>query len=139
MSEDDFELIPITPVRKLEREIQALKNQLKSSPDQTGLVNQIIEILRMNQSIVDQLSTKQGELINKINDTNQKLDKLSDSINSLVEELIAGAEEEVGSAAPMPAASDERLDKILEQNNALINSLSVIAKELSKAGEGTTK
>jgi hypothetical protein len=135
MSEDDFELVPITPVRKLEREIQSLKNQMKTSPDQSTLVNQIVEILRMNQAIVDQLSTKQGELINKINETNQKLDKLSESINGLVDELIAGAEEEVGSAQAQPV-SDDRLDKVIEQNNALINSLNVIAKEMSKVGEG---
>lgn len=130
MSEDDFELVPITPVRKLEREIQSLKSQMKSSPDQSALVNQIVEILRMNQAIVDQLSTKQGELINRINETNQKLDKLADSINRLVEELVSGAEEEVGAAAS--PATDERLEKIMEQNNALINSLNVIAKEMSR-------
>lgn len=135
MSEDDFELVPITPVRKLEREIQSLRNQMKSSPDQSTLVNQIVEILRMNQSIVDQLSTKQGELMNRINETNIKLDKLAESINGLVEELVSGAEDEAA-AIQSGSASDERLEKIVEQNNALINSLSVIAKEMSRVSGG---
>ncbi|MFH0962300.1 MAG: hypothetical protein V1820_06480 [archaeon] len=135
MSEDDFELVPITPVRKIEREIQSLRNQMKASPDQSVLVNQIVEILRMNQAIVDQLSTKQGELINKISETNSKLDKLAESINRLVEELVSGAEEEANAiqAAGQP---DERLEKIIDQNNSLINSLSVIAKEMSRVSGG---
>ncbi len=135
MSEDDFELVPITPVRKLEREIQAIRNQMKSSPDNSTLVNQIVEILRMNQSIVDQLSTKQGELINRINETNIKLDKLAESINGLVEELVSGAEDEAA-AIQSGSASNERLEKIVEQNNSLINSLSVIAKEMSRVSGG---
>ncbi len=135
MSDDSFELVPITPVRKLEREISQLKAQLKPGGEQTALVSQIIEILRMNQAMVDQLSTKQGELIVKLTETNNKLERLVESTNTLVESLIESSEESDEESSPQaPPVADAKLDKVIEQNSVLINSLNMLAREMGKIG-----
>ena len=131
MSEEEFELVPLTPVRRLEKEIQQLKEQVKGG-DQNALVTQVVEILKMNQTIVDQLTTKQSDLIVRLTETNEKIARLCNAIDMLVDELSVATEEE---AAPAEAASSEKLDKIIEQNAALINSLTVLGKEMGRVGD----
>ncbi len=137
MADEAFEMVPITPIRKLEREIKRLKSQMQSN-ESPSLVTQVVEILRMNQAIVDQLSVRQGELLTKLSETNAKLGRLSDSLEKLLEELVATAEEGDAYAEERVSVSSsgrvDKLDKIVEQNAALINSLTVLTKELDKLG-----
>lgn len=136
MPDDSFELVPVTPVRKLEREINQLKAQLRPGGEQTALISQIIEILRMNQAMVDQLSTKQGELIVKLTETNNKLERLVEATNTLVESLVESAEEggDEEETKQAPPVADAKLDKVIEQNAVLINSLNMLAREMGKIG-----
>lgn len=134
---DEFEMVPVAPIRRLERELKQMKEQI--SGGDSHLAIQIVEILRMNQALVDQLATKQGELIAKVSETNSALQKLASSLDNLVSLLGAGAEEDMEDEAREGATAKERLDKIIEQNAILINSLNLLAKEMGKLATPPTE
>lgn len=127
---DEFEMLPVTPIRRLERELRQMKEQIRGGDSQLAI--QIVEILRMNQTLVDQLATKQGELMAKLSETNFNLQKLAASLDNLVGLLSAGAEEDIEEEEKEGRTAKERLDKIIEQNAILINSLNMLSKEMAK-------
>lgn len=147
----DYELVPVTPIRKLEKEIELLKGRVAGGG--SDLTGQVIDVLKLNQKIVDELAMRQSELIAKLNETNSKLSLLTDNVAALTAVLSTAAEEEVnpmdyapggpmgpGSNAPKEAAPanpemTDKLEKITEQNAALLNSLNLLSKELGKISE----
>lgn len=146
---ETYELVPVSPIRRLEKEVQQLKKERKDSPA-NEMVAQVIDILKMNQKIVDDMLKMHGELISQLYKTNEKLSKLSDSVAELVVVLSGAAEEEVKTGEVSPVSEkeeepteaeaeegdlDNKLQRIIEQNTALINSLNVLGKELSKIEE----
>lgn len=140
VGEPEYELVPLTPIRRLEKEIADLKKS--KGPDTTGfLVNEIVDILKMNQKIVDDMTRLHGELISKLSRTSDKIDKLVDSVEKLVEILGEATEAELagemggGTARSSGGLAEEKLDKIIEQNAALINSLKVLSTGLSKLSD----
>ena len=129
MASEEFEVIPLAPVRRLERELALLKKQVKVS-DEASLFTQVVDIIKTNQHIVDTMAAKQSELISKIGETNERMNKLCSTLDELVDALVAAAEEEINKEE-----KSEKLDQIVEQNSALINSLNVLAKEMGKLGD----
>jgi len=129
MASEEFEVIPLAPVRRLEKEFAELRRQIKTN-DESAVFTQVVDILKTNQQIVDTMANRQSELIMKIDTTHQKLDKLCNTLDELVDALVAAAEEEVHKEE-----KSDKLDQIVDQNSALINSLNVLSKELGKMGE----
>lgn len=127
---DEFEMLPVTPIRRLERELRQMKEQIRGGDSQLAV--QIVEILRMNQTLVDQLAAKQGELMAKLYETNSSLQKLAASLDNLVGLLSTGAEDDIEEEAKEGRTAKERLDKIIEQNAILINSLNMLSREMAK-------
>lgn len=141
----EYELIPLTPIRRMEKEIADLKKN-KEGGSTAFLVNEIVDILKMNQKIVDDMVRLHGDLVSKLSRTSDRIDRLVTSMDKLVEILGEATEAELagegggyrgggGGGGGGGGVADEKMDKVIEQNAALINSLKVISGELGKLGE----
>ena len=140
----EYELIPLTPIRRMEKEIADLKKN-KEGGSTAVLVNEIVDILKMNQKIVDDMVRLHGDLVSKLSRTTDRIDRLVTSMDKLVEILGEATEAELagesggyrggGGGGGGGGVADEKMDKVIEQNAALINSLKVISGELGKLGE----
>jgi hypothetical protein len=139
----EYELIPLTPIRRMEKEIADLKKN-KEGGSTAFLVNEIVDILKMNQKIVDDMVRLHGDLVSKLSRTTDRIDRLVTSMDKLVEILGEATEAELageggsyrgGGGGGGGGVADEKMDKVIEQNAALINSLKVISGELGKLGE----
>lgn len=103
MPQDEYEIVPLDPIRSLERKIE----RLEASMTGKSVSQEYLELVRTNQQVVDDLVKMNTEVINR-------LLQLSDSINGLVVKLnefmnkfeIAGGGEE----------GSERI-KIMEDDN----------------------
>lgn len=134
--DEEFELIPVSPLRKLEKRIEQL--EAKSSFTGQELYKEMIEIIRMNQQIVDQLVKANDALRIELSKLPLKLDELIKNLNELISFIKASAEEETKPATDLKPLT-EKLDKLVkintklaEDNEALLSTLDELSKKLKR-------
>jgi soluble cytochrome b562 len=140
MTEEDvsYEIIPVTPIRKLEERMEKIESS-GSTPQLQNLINQIIELIRNNQKIVNDVIQANNDLRNELSKLPSKMDELIDTINGFLELVEAAGKEEVN-AMPQPAQPNadafkpiiDELKKISDQNQKLVESNQVVLDELNK-------
>jgi uncharacterized coiled-coil protein SlyX len=134
--QEEFELIPVTPLRRLEKRVEELEK--KSSINEKELYKEIVQIIRMNQEIVDALIKANDSLRIELSKLPLKLEELTKKIDELLEIIKAAGEEETKPVVDNKPLIEkiEKLteinNKILENNEALISLLEDISKKLSK-------
>jgi len=143
MTEEDvsYEIIPITPIRKLEERIDKIETS-GSTPQLQSLINQIIELIRSNQKIVNDVIQANTELRNELSKIPFKIDELLTSMNSFLSLIEAAGREEV---APQPAVQQispdvfkpmiEELKKITDQNQRLVDANQAVLEEIDKVNK----
>jgi len=129
-----YEIIPVTPIKKLEERIKKLESS-ESTPQLQNLINQIIELIRNNQKIVNDVIQANADLRNELSKLPPKIDELLTTINNFLSLVEAAGREEVAPAQPSPDIFKpmiEELKKISEQNKKLIESSHSVLEELDK-------
>jgi methyl-accepting chemotaxis protein len=139
---EEYELIPISPIRKLEKRIEELE-AARAAIDIKEFFTQIVDIIKMNQQLVEQLVRANDMLRIEISRLPSRIEDLVKSLNELVEYIKLGAGEEV---SPPPATLSEALKslvekidqlvegnkKVIETNQAIISSLEELGRKLRK-------
>ena len=98
--EETYEIIPVTPLRRLEERIKRLEAST-TLPQLQNLINQIIDLIKTNQRLVDDVMRANHELREELARIPEKIDKLTSSINELLELIKSASEEEVSAPAPL--------------------------------------
>ncbi len=111
-SEEEFELIPISPMRRLERRLEKMEST--KGVDVKEFFGQLVDIVRMNQQLVDELAKANDSLRIEISKLPGKLDELINDLNELLAFIKASAGAEAGEA------SSNNLDPLLKKMDALI-------------------
>lgn len=138
--EEEYEVIPTSPVRRLEKRISKMES-LSSSAETRRLIEQIIELIKSNQRIIDDVVKADAELRNELSAIPGKVDELIANMGEFIDLLKASASEEVASISK--DALDPLLKKItelVEQNKktheigqATLTSLDTIDKRLKRS------
>jgi uncharacterized coiled-coil protein SlyX len=135
--QEEFELIPVTPLRKLEKRIEELEK--KSSINEREVYREIIQIVRMNQEIVDALIKANDSLRIELSKLPLKLEELTKKIDDILELIKTAGEEEIKPPEDNKPLIEkiEKLteinNKILENNEVLVSLLEEISKKMSKS------
>jgi hypothetical protein len=136
--ENEYELIPMSPVRRLEQRLDRLES---SSPiDSKNIFADIIDIVRMNQQLVDELAKSSDALRIELSKLPGKLDDLITNLKDLISFIKASGEEEsVGinqeTMKPVVDKMDEMVKTnktISEKNDAMLELLDEISKKLKR-------
>lgn len=138
MTEEDvsYEIIPITPMKKLEERIEKIESSA-SSPTMQNLINQIIELIRNNQKIVNDVIQANADLRNELSKLPPKIDELIDGMNNFLSLVEAAGKEEITTPPQQPNTDIfkpmvEELKKISEQNQKLVENNQALLEELNK-------
>ncbi len=121
---DEFELVQVSPMRRLEERIKQLEYSPYSGlPQMQGLINQIIELVKSNQRIVDEVIKANADLRNELAKLPPRIDELVRQMKDFIHMLsMAGAESEVSIPSDMMSPVTEQLQKINDQNQKLLES-----------------
>ena len=133
---DEYELVPVTPMRRMEKRIDRLES---STPiDTRGIMADVIEIVRMNQLLVDELAKANDALRIELSRLPGKLDEVITQLKDLISFIKASGEEEaagVTQEAMKPVV--DKLDEVVktnkelsEKNDSLLELLDQIGKRL---------
>lgn len=133
--EESYEIIPVTPIKRLQRRLDRVE-QAGTAPQLQNLINQIIELIRSNQKIVNDVIRANADLRNEISRIPSKMDELITTMKhfiSLVE--AAGREEVSGPSAESFKPLEEHLKKMVEQNQKLLEGNEAIVEKLDGLGK----
>lgn len=141
---DDYEVVPVGPLRKLERRVDELQeqNQQGNSTDDE-LVRDVIDIMKSNQKIVNDMTESTHELKNSVEDLTHKMDEVVDNMNTFMDLLTEASEmdmegEIVGDmeqriAEAIGTKMDEVADDMKQSNQEVVQHLNDINESLRKS------
>ena len=112
--EDEYEIIPTSPLRRLERRISQVETSSSSSEVQR-LIEQIIELIKSNQRVIDDIIKSDAELRNEVSKVPLKIDNLVDKMDEVLELLKASATEET-----VTQASQDMVKPLVDKMNEMI-------------------
>ncbi|MBU0530856.1 MAG: hypothetical protein KKC05_04235 [Nanoarchaeota archaeon] len=140
MDYEEYEVVPTSPIRNLERRVSRVETS-SSSSEVRRLIEQIIELIKSNQRIIDDVIKADSELRDELSRIPGKIDDLLMSMHEFMELLKTSATEETVSdiskdvMAPVVKKMDELVEntkKNTEVNQAALTSLSIIDKRLKR-------
>lgn len=141
--EEEFELIPISPLRRLERRLEKMEST--KGIDIKEFFNQFVEIMRMNQQLVDELAKSSDALRIEISRLPGKLDDLVNNLNELISFIKASAGAEAaeattgGNLEPLLKKMDALIDgnkKIVDINESMMSSIDQLSTKIKKPAIG---
>ena len=140
MAEEEYEIIPTSPLKRLEKRISRVEASSSSSQIQR-LIEQIIELIKSNQRVIDDVIKADAELRNEISKLPGRIDNLVSNMNEFMELLKASATEETvaGISKEVMDPLVEKMDELVNQNKknletsqAVLNSLGMIDNRLKR-------
>jgi hypothetical protein len=139
---EEYELVPVTPLRRLEKRMERIES---STPiDARGIMADVIDIVRMNQLLVDELAKANDALRIELSKLPGKLDEVTTQLKDLISFIKASGEEEsVGITQEAMKPVVDKLDEIVktnkelsEKNDSLLELLDQIGKRLKGPATG---
>jgi predicted transcriptional regulator len=138
--DDEYEIIPTSPLRRLEKRINQVERTSTTSETQR-LIEQIIELIKSNQRIIDDVIKADAELRDEISKVPGKIDELLSSMHEFMEILKTSATEEtvtdISKDVMQPLVN--KMTEMIEQNKksvevgqATLTSLGIIDKRLKR-------
>ena len=137
--EIDYELIPVSPIRRLEKRM----HKLEKSPaiDSGAFFRDVLEIVRMNQQIVNEMAKSNDTLRIELAKLPGKLDEVVIQLKDLISFIkVAGEQESTAvtqqAMTPVVNKLDEMIktNKVLaEKNDATLGLLDEISKRLKRS------
>ncbi len=140
MAEEEYEIIPTSPLKRLEKRISKVEAASSSSQIQK-LIEQIIELIKSNQRVIDDVIKADSELRNEVSKLPGRIDSLVAGMSEFIELLKASATEETVSGISKDVMSPlvEKMDELVNQNKknletsqAVLNSLGMIDNRLKR-------
>ena len=131
MQDDEYELVPLSPVRKVEKRLEKLERTGTSA----DLIKELISVVRTNQEVIDDVVKINSDMITRISELSNSVNAVTNKINDFLsrievsgrEEIREGNSEEEGlRISEMEKKTDARLAKMEKRVNALL--LSTMAK-----------
>jgi len=133
--EEEYEIIPTSPIRRLERRMEKMETG-SSGSEVRRLIDQIVELIKSNQRVIDDLVKSNFELRNEMSRIPGKIDQLLTSMNSFMDLLKSSATEEAGGDV---SSLSSAINKLVEQNKrssdiaqATLTSMENIDKRLKR-------
>jgi uncharacterized protein YceH (UPF0502 family) len=134
--EDEYELIQLSPLRKLEKRIDQLETA--TNFDAKAFFQEFVDIVKMNQQLVDEVIKANNTLRVELARLPGKMEEMTRSLNELVSFIKAAAIEEANPASAesfkvMPDKLDKLIElnkKIVESNESLTNLMEVMDKKM---------
>jgi uncharacterized coiled-coil protein SlyX len=140
--EEEYEIIPTSPIRKLEQRISRVEST-SSSAEVRKLIEEIIELIKSNQRVIDDVVKSDAELRNEISKLPGKIDELLESMQpcrhllkpSPTQDTLGDMSKDM--MEPLTKKMEELIEqnkKSIEVNQATLTSLGMIDKRLKRLG-----
>ena len=125
-NEEEYELVPMTPLRRLEERMKGLETQ--KGGDLREFVLDVMDLVKTNQRLVNDIVRSNAELKAELSKLPSKLDLLASQWEELLKLLRVAASTEVTT----PEGVTTKFDKLIELNQKIIESNQAILETMRK-------
>jgi hypothetical protein len=126
--DEEFELVPLTPLRRIERRIERLEEQMKRE-NTSEFLKEIVDIIKVNQLIVDEVVKSNEALKLEISKLYPKLDSLVVQMQELLNFIKASVfQESLGSEALKPLI--KKMDEMINTMKEVSTSTRQVAEKI---------
>lgn len=132
----EYELIPMSPIRRLERRLDRVEKTSGPGNYPKDLLDDIVDIVRMNQMLVDELAKSNDALRIEISKLPGRMDDLITNMKELVSFIKATGEQEVSGLSPetMKPVVD-KLDELVQENKKITSKNDTMLELLDDVGK----
>jgi len=143
---EEYELVAVSPLRRMEKRIEELE-QSHATFDVKEFYREMVDIIRMNQQLVDELAKANDALRIELSRLPARIEELVSNLKELLSYIKASAtEEQTGMGSGGQAVAEgmkplaQKLDvlietnkKIVDNNQALLNVLEEMDNKLRRS------
>lgn len=133
-SDEEYQVMPLSPIRKLEKRIEDLEKQ-KESGEYKGIIREVMSLVKSNQQIVDEIVKSNNELRRELEKIPSKVDQVLDQWEQFLEILKEG---EKHTAYQKSNQTTEKLEELIELNEELLESMDSIETGLKSKGSSSS-
>lgn len=130
--DEDYEVIPTSPIRKLEQRMGKLESSSSSSEVQR-LIEQIIELIKSNQRIINDVIKSDSELRSEISrlpgNIENLIGKMDEFLNILKATATDDAVGEISAKSMEPVVS--KINELVNQNKKSVETNQAVLANLS--------
>lgn len=126
VEEEEYELVPIGPLRRIEKRMEKMERSGSSSE----MVKELIDVVRTNQKIIDEVVKINSEMINRVSELSAHVTQMTEKLNDFLERV------EIGEATAAPQEEqqhnpevEQRIQKLEKRINSMLLS-TMKAKQL---------
>jgi len=135
---DEYELIPVSPIRRLEKRLDRVESS--STVGSSDIFKEVIDIVRMNQQLVNELARANDALRIELSKLPGKLDELIMNLKEIISFIkSSGEEESVGITQEAMKPVVDKLDEMVktnktlsEKNDSMLGLLDEISKKIKR-------
>jgi len=127
---DEYELVPMSPLRRMEKRIELLEQS--GTMDNKEFYREMVDIIRMNQQIVDEIAKANDALRIEISRLPARMEELISNMKELVSFIKASATEEISSNTESFGPIIGKLDELIQTNKKIAESNQVVMSALDE-------
>ena len=116
----EFELIAVSPLRKLEKRIDELETS--KGTNMTEFYREMVDIIKMNQQIVDELAKANDALRIELSRLPSRMEELIAKMDEIISFIKAAATEENHAPLGDTKSIADKLDQLIETNKKVAES-----------------
>ena len=116
MEEDEYEIVPVGPMRRIERRVERIE---KGGGNE--MVKELIDVVRTNQKIVDEVVKINSEMINRVTELSAHVQQMTEKINDFMSRIDVEEGSPSKEVQSTPEA-DLRIEKLEKRINSLLLS-----------------
>lgn len=124
-SDEEYEVMPLSPIRKLEKRIEDLEKE-KESGEYKGIIREVMSLVKSNQQMVDEIVKSNNELRLQLEKIPRKVDQVLDQWEEFLD--ILEESEKQSRYSQQDNITSEKLEKLIELNQELLESMDSIKK-----------
>ncbi len=117
---DEYELIPLNPIRKLEKRLHKLESR-DDLVDVKGVTSNIFEMITTNQALISDVLRSNDKLSDEISKLPPKIDELLEEMSNFIKLLSAASEiSDVKKEKPTDFIFNEKFDQLINLNKNML-------------------
>lgn len=81
--EEEYELVPLNPIRRVEKRLE----RLEKAGTGTEMIKELIEVVRTNQQIVDDVVKINSEMIKRVSELSENVSRVTNKIDEFISRI----------------------------------------------------